>query len=78
MSLVGPKLLLTNNPNLSLSTGESISTDTVRNCLKVLEKRSAIEIVNNNGVRLVSLAPACDSPAEVQLIIQGMEKFVPI
>lgn len=58
--------------------GESISTDTVRNCLKVLEKRSAIEIVNNNGVRLVSLAPAFDSPTEVQTIIHSMEKFVPI
>lgn len=58
--------------------GESISTDTVRNCLKVLEKRSNIEVVNNNGVRIVSLVAACDSTAEVQSIIQALEKFVPV
>lgn len=58
--------------------GESISTDTVRNCLKVLEKRSVLEIVNNKGVRIVSLAQAFDSPPEVQTIIHSMEKFVPI
>lgn len=58
--------------------GESISTDSVRNCLKVLEKRSNIEITNNNGVRIVSLAPSYDSTLEVQGIIQSMEKFVPV
>lgn len=58
--------------------GESISTDTVRNCLKVLEKRSNIEVVNNNGVRIVSLTAACDSTDEVQGIIQALEKFVPV
>lgn len=58
--------------------GESISTDSVRNCLKVLEKRSNIEISNNSGVRIVSLAPIYDSTLEVQSIIQSMEKFVPV
>ncbi|XP_062533721.1 glycerol-3-phosphate acyltransferase 1, mitochondrial isoform X2 [Armigeres subalbatus] len=58
--------------------GESVSTDIVRNCLKVLEKRSAIELTNKNGVRTVSLAPDCDSEAEVQSIIHSIEQFVPI
>ncbi|XP_055585348.1 glycerol-3-phosphate acyltransferase 1, mitochondrial [Uranotaenia lowii] len=58
--------------------GESISTDTVRNCLKVLEKRSNIEIGNSNGVRMVSLTPATDSDLEVQAIIQSIERFVPV
>ncbi|XP_053682583.1 glycerol-3-phosphate acyltransferase 1, mitochondrial isoform X2 [Sabethes cyaneus] len=58
--------------------GESISTDSVRNCLKVLEKRSYIEISNNNGSRIVSLASQYDSSLEVQSIIRSMEKFVPV
>ncbi|XP_055616863.1 glycerol-3-phosphate acyltransferase 1, mitochondrial isoform X2 [Toxorhynchites rutilus septentrionalis] len=58
--------------------GESISIDSVRNCLKVLEKRSNIEITNNSGVRIVSLAAEFDSTAEVLSIIQSVEKFVPI
>lgn len=58
--------------------GESISTDTVRNCLKYLEKRSNIEITNSAGVRIVSLAASCDSTEQVQTIIDSMERFVPI
>lgn len=58
--------------------GESISTDTVRNCLKYLEKRSNIEITNNAGVRIVSLAASFDSTEQVQTIIDSMERFVPI
>lgn len=58
--------------------GESISTDTVRNCLKYLEKRSYIEITNNAGVRIVSLAASYDSTEQVQAIIDSVERFVPI
>uniref|UniRef100_A0A182QUZ3 Phospholipid/glycerol acyltransferase domain-containing protein n=1 Tax=Anopheles farauti TaxID=69004 RepID=A0A182QUZ3_9DIPT len=56
--------------------GESISTDTVRNCLKVFQKRSYIEITNNNGVRLVSLQPPFDTMSEVQNIVQQVHIFV--
>uniref|UniRef100_A0AAG5CV71 Phospholipid/glycerol acyltransferase domain-containing protein n=1 Tax=Anopheles atroparvus TaxID=41427 RepID=A0AAG5CV71_ANOAO len=58
--------------------GESISTDTVRNCLKVFQKRSYIEITNNNGVRLVSLMPPFDSASEVSSIVQQVQLFVPV
>lgn len=58
--------------------GESISTDTVRNCLKWLEKRSNIEITNNSGVRIVSLAASNDSTEQVQAIVDAVERFVPI
>ncbi|XP_058450129.1 glycerol-3-phosphate acyltransferase 1, mitochondrial isoform X2 [Malaya genurostris] len=58
--------------------GESISTDSVRSCLKVLEKRSCIEISNCSGTRTVSLTPVYDSTTEVQSIIRSMEKFVPV
>lgn len=58
--------------------GESISTDTVRNCLKYLEKCSHIEITNNAGVRIVSLAASYDSTEQVQTIIDSVQRFVPI
>ncbi|XP_049285488.1 glycerol-3-phosphate acyltransferase 1, mitochondrial isoform X3 [Anopheles funestus] len=58
--------------------GESISTDTVRNCLKVFQKRSYIEITNNNGVRLVSLQAPFDVMAELQSIVQQVHIFVPV
>ncbi|XP_035901980.1 glycerol-3-phosphate acyltransferase 1, mitochondrial isoform X5 [Anopheles stephensi] len=58
--------------------GESISTDTVRNCLKVFQKRSYIEITNNNGVRLVSLQAPYDTMAELQNIVQEVHIFVPV
>ncbi|XP_058118845.1 glycerol-3-phosphate acyltransferase 1, mitochondrial isoform X2 [Anopheles coustani] len=58
--------------------GESISTDTVRNCLKVFQKRSYIEITNNNGVRLVSLMPAVDNVSEVNSILEQVQLFVPV
>uniref|UniRef100_A0A1Q3FGU4 Putative glycerol-3-phosphate acyltransferase 1 mitochondrial n=2 Tax=Culex tarsalis TaxID=7177 RepID=A0A1Q3FGU4_CULTA len=58
--------------------GESISTDTVRNCLKYLEKRSNIEITNNAGVRIVSLAASFNSTEQVQTIVDSVQRFVPI
>ncbi|XP_049538115.1 glycerol-3-phosphate acyltransferase 1, mitochondrial isoform X2 [Anopheles darlingi] len=58
--------------------GESISTDTVRNCLKVFEKRSYIETTNKNGVRLVTLLPPYDSAPEIQSILEQVETFVPV
>lgn len=58
--------------------GESISTDTVRNCLKYLEKRSHIEITNNAGVRIVSLAASNETTEQVQTIIDSVQRFVPL
>uniref|UniRef100_U5EQV3 Putative mitochondrial glycerol-3-phosphate acyltransferase gpat n=1 Tax=Corethrella appendiculata TaxID=1370023 RepID=U5EQV3_9DIPT len=58
--------------------GESISTDSIKNCLKLFEKRSIIEIKNNNGVRLIQLNCAHETTLGVQNIIQSIEKFVPV
>ncbi|XP_035780299.1 glycerol-3-phosphate acyltransferase 1, mitochondrial-like isoform X2 [Anopheles albimanus] len=58
--------------------GESISTDTVRNCLKVFEKRSYIETTNKNGIRLVTLLPPFDSASEIQSIVEQVGTFVPV
>lgn len=59
-------------------SGESISTDTIRNCMKMLEKLSAIEITSTTGVRLVSLGRDYDSSNGVQNIIERIQSIVPI
>lgn len=58
--------------------GESISTDSVRNCLKLLEKWSALEIFNQQGLRLISLGLLYDStPDGVQPLINRIGATVP-
>ena len=56
--------------------GESISTDSIKNCLKLFEKFAYIEIQNNKGVRIVQLSSHCESTYEVQNIIEKVRKFV--
>lgn len=58
------------NPIFPLAA-ESISTDTIRNCIKMFEKLSVIEITSTTGVRLVSLGGAYDSK-----IIQRIKNIV--
>ena len=57
--------------------GESISTDTIRNCIKVFEKWSVIDISSSTGVRLVSLTNLYDTSNGIQNIIQRIRKIVP-
>lgn len=57
-------------------TGESISTDTMRNCMKMLEKNSVIEITSTTGVRLVSLCRNYDSIEGVRGIVHKIESTV--
>lgn len=57
---------------------ESISTDTIRNCMKVLEKLGAIEITNTTGVRCVSLQEKYDAYDSLQCIVQRFESIVTV
>ncbi|XP_005184270.2 glycerol-3-phosphate acyltransferase 1, mitochondrial isoform X1 [Musca domestica] len=58
---------------------ESISTDSVRNCLKVLEKWFVIEITNQSGLRLLALrTPYEASRDSLKSIVQRMSNVVPL
>ncbi|CAD6994052.1 unnamed protein product [Ceratitis capitata] len=57
---------------------ESVSTDSVRNCLKLLEKWSVLEICNDHGVRLLTLGTLYETSKEsVKTIIGRIAKIVP-
>lgn len=56
--------------------GESISTDSIRNCMKLMEKWAVTEATIKNGARLMSLSSAFNSTAGVQDVIEKIEKFV--
>lgn len=64
-------------PQNSLSA-ESISTDSVRNCLKLLEKWSVIEVCNQQGMRLISLNTLYEMSREsLNSIVKKIDAIVP-
>ncbi|EDV44208.1 uncharacterized protein Dana_GF18869, isoform A [Drosophila ananassae] len=57
---------------------ESISTDSVRNCLKLLEKWSVIEVCNQQGMRLISLNTLYEMSREsLNTIVKKVDAIVP-
>ncbi|XP_023176591.2 glycerol-3-phosphate acyltransferase 1, mitochondrial isoform X2 [Drosophila hydei] len=57
---------------------ESISTDSVRNCLKLFEKWSVIEVCNQRGMRLISLNTLYEMSREsLNSIVKKIEAVVP-
>ncbi|XP_055323329.1 glycerol-3-phosphate acyltransferase 1, mitochondrial isoform X2 [Sitodiplosis mosellana] len=56
--------------------GESISTDTMRNCMKMLEKSHYIKVSIAGGARIVTLNKKYDTIDGVQEITQGIESIV--
>ncbi|XP_037027225.1 glycerol-3-phosphate acyltransferase 1, mitochondrial isoform X2 [Bradysia coprophila] len=63
--------------NLECKFGESVSTDSIRNCIKVFEKWSVIEISSCTGVRMISLGPMFDNNSGIDNTIQRIQKVVP-
>lgn len=59
-----------------ITYGESISTDSIKNCLKVMEKWTVVEGDSLSGVRVISLNPLYNSLAGVQSVVDKVEKFV--
>lgn len=60
-----------------LITGESISVDSIRNCVKLLEKWSVLEISSSTGMRILSLGGLYDSLNGVESVIERIQKCVP-
>lgn len=56
--------------------GESISTDTIRNCIKLLEKWQVISISMTAGARLINLRPKSSTPLGVKATIDRIKKFI--
>lgn len=64
--------------NASCPYGESISTESIRNCLKLMEKWSVLEIFNQHGLRLLSLGIIYDSTSDgVEPIVNRIRAIVP-
>ncbi|XP_030558993.1 glycerol-3-phosphate acyltransferase 1, mitochondrial [Drosophila novamexicana] len=62
----------------SCAYAESISTDSVRNCLKLFEKWSVIEVCNQRGMRLISLNTLYEMSCEsLNTIVKKIEAVVP-
>lgn len=59
-----------------ITYGESISTDSIKNCVKLMEKWTVVEAETLRGVRKISLSSACNSILEVQNVIDKVGKFV--
>jgi glycerol-3-phosphate O-acyltransferase 1/2 len=60
----------------ALTFGESMSTDSIKNCLKLLEKWSVVEVHLNHTVRQISLYHAYESMEDIQMVIEKIERFV--
>ncbi|KAL7731159.1 hypothetical protein ACLKA6_014353 [Drosophila palustris] len=70
--------LSTKVKNGSCVYAESISTDSVRNCLKLLEKWSVIEVCNQRGMRLISLNTLYEMSREsLNTIVKKIEVVLP-
>lgn len=59
-----------------ITYGESISTDSIKNCLKVLEKWTVVDVDAHSGVRVISLNPIYNTLGGVQNVVDKIEKFV--
>jgi len=56
--------------------GETISTDSIRNCVKLLEKWAVIEVCSNKGLRELSLSSNYTSLTAIETVIDTIERFV--
>lgn len=59
-----------------ISYGEAISTDTIKNCLKLLERWAVVEVDSQSGVRIVSLTSLYNTPTGVENVIEKIQRFV--
>lgn len=59
-----------------ITYGESVSIDSVKNCVKLIEKWSVIEVHLNHGIRELGLSSQFNSLPGVQAIAEKIERFV--
>lgn len=59
-----------------ITYGESVSTDSIKNCLKLMEKWAVVEVHTNGSIRQISLCQDHDSVEGVQETVDRIERFV--
>lgn len=62
--------------NGKITFGESVSIDSVKNCVKLIEKWSVVEVHLTSGARELSLNSQFNSLLGVQAIAEKIERFV--
>lgn len=55
---------------------ESVSMDSIKNCLKLLEKWEVLEVSSTHGLRLLALEPAYESLSGIEGLIEKFESYV--
>lgn len=59
-----------------ITYGEAISTDSIRNCLKLLQKWSVIEADVQNGKRIILLTSLYNTLASIDTVVEKIERIV--
>lgn len=59
------------------SSGESVSLEMVKNCVKLLEKWAVTKIESDAGVRLLVLTDGFKSSDAIEMVYDRMQRFVP-
>lgn len=59
-----------------ITYGESISTDSIKNCLKLMEKWAVLEVHTSGGIRQLSLCQDYDSVEGIGETVDRIERFV--
>lgn len=59
-----------------ITYGESLSTDSIKNCLKLVEKWGVIEVDSQNGARQLSMNSTYNSLEGIQSAVEKVERFV--
>ncbi|KAL1138084.1 hypothetical protein AAG570_009779 [Ranatra chinensis] len=58
-----------------ISCGESVSTDSVRNCLKLFEKWSVLEVLNQSNIKICYLNSNYDSELNLEPVVDRIQCF---
>lgn len=59
-----------------ITYGESLSTDSIKNCLKLVEKWGVVDVDSSTGTRLLSMNSAYNTLEGIQIAAEKIERFV--
>lgn len=59
-----------------ITYGESLSTDSIKNCLKLVEKWGVVEVDSQSGTRKLSMNSTYNSLEGIEGIVEKVERFI--